>query len=285
MEENNHVRKKKFFWKGFVSFSLLWTFFIILFSGTILYIAPPGRVATWTEWKLIWFTKTQWQAIHTIFSYIFVIFSIFHLFTLNWRAFWSYIKTKAIVGLNKKYEFIFSVILIILIFVGTILNIQPFKAVMDFGELTTESWETKDEQAPVPHAEILTIKEVAQIYLKTTPDSLMNILKLNGLKVDSTGQTLLKISELNNMTPAEIYNLLAIDTTKIIQNNETLTPEIQGLGRKSLSEVATILNKDVNELIKKLKENNINATSESTIKDLADEVDKTPIEILEIIKK
>ena len=285
MEENNSTKKKSFFWKGFVSFSLLWTFVIILFSGVILYIAPPGRVANWTEWRLIWFTKAEWQAIHTIFSYTFVILSIFHLFTLNWKAFWSYITTRAIVGLNKRYEFIFSLVLTIVIFVATIFNIQPFKAVMDFGEWTTESWETKENEAPVAHAEILTLKQVAEKYLKTSADSLLNILKQKGIKVDSTGQTLFKISELNNTTPANIYNLLSIDTTKIIQNNETHTPEIQGLGRKSLAEVATILNKDVNALIKKLKENNIEATSESTIKDLANEAGKMPKDILEIINK
>ena len=46
-------------------------------------------------------------------------------------------------------ELITSVILIIFVFTGTYFNIQPFKAVIDFGEWTTESWETKDEQANI----------------------------------------------------------------------------------------------------------------------------------------
>jgi len=283
--ESQLQQKKKFFWKGFVSFSLFWTFFIILFSGVILYIAPPGRVANWTDWKLFIFSKSQWQAIHTIFSYTFVILSIFHLFSLNWKAFWSYVKTGAIAGLNKRKELIFSSILTVVIFFGTIFNIQPFKAVMDFGEWTTESWETKEEQAPIPHAEILTIKEIAQKYLKTSPDSLIAILTQKGVKVDSSGQTLLKISELNNITPAKLYNLLTLDTTKIINKKPTHHPPIEGLGRKTLDEVAEILNKDVTDLIKKLKENNINATPESKIKEIANEAGITPFEIFEIINK
>jgi hypothetical protein len=276
--------KKKFFWKSFVSFSLFWTFFIILFSGVILYIAPPGRVANWSDWKLFAFTKTQWQAIHTIFSYTFAILSIFHLFTLNWKAFWSYIRTKAINGLNKRNELIISIVLTLFIFSGAIFNFQPFKAVIDFGEWTTESWEKKDEQAPIPHTEILTIRELSEKYIKISPDSIVTKLKLNNIKVDSAGQTLAKIGELNNVTPAQLYSIIVSKTTGRTEQNEN-SDHTPGLGRKSLNEVATLLNKDVNSIINILKENKIIATSESTIKDIADEAGKTPKEIFDLINK
>ncbi len=151
--------KKKFFWKSFVSFSLGWSFLVIFLSGIVLYIAPPGRVANWTDWTLFGFSKSGWQAMHTIFSYTFVILSIFHLFTLNWKAFWSYIVTKKAKGINKLKELLLSFTLVILVFAGTYFNLQPFKAVMDLSEWATESWEKEDEQPPIPHAEILTIRE------------------------------------------------------------------------------------------------------------------------------
>lgn len=75
--------KKKFSWKSFISFGLFFYFFVIFFSGIILYIAPPGRIANWTNWELIGLTKSQWQTMHTNFSYLFAILSIFHLFTAN----------------------------------------------------------------------------------------------------------------------------------------------------------------------------------------------------------
>jgi hypothetical protein len=75
--------KNKFSWKAFISFGLTYSFIIIIVSGVMLYMSPPGRYAHWVNWKILGFTKEGWQAIHTVFSYTFVILSIFHLFSIN----------------------------------------------------------------------------------------------------------------------------------------------------------------------------------------------------------
>ena len=131
---------KKFNWRAFISFGLTYAFFIILVSGIMLYMSPPGRYAHWVNWKILGFTKEGWQAIHTIFSYTFVILSVFHLFTVNWKVFLSYLKSKAKTGLNRKREFFISTALVLLFFFGVIFSVPPFKSVMDFGEYLTESW-------------------------------------------------------------------------------------------------------------------------------------------------
>jgi hypothetical protein len=275
--------EKKFFWKSFVSFSLAWSFLIILISGIVLYIAPPGRVANWTDWTLVGFSKSGWQAIHTIFSYTFVILSVFHLFTLNWKIFWHYFTSKAVTGLNKQKELLVSIILIIFVFTGTYFNIQPFKAVIDFGEWTTESWETKDEQAPVPHAETLTIKELSAKYVQMSADSILLVVNQKGLKADSVGQTILEISELNNLTPAQLYSIIIPNSSDGSIKTENKS-QFQGFGRKTMTEVAKELGKDVNTLIDVLKKNDIEANPTDKLKDVADSADKTPLEILELIK-
>lgn len=276
--------KQKFSWKSFVSFSLAWSFLIILISGIVLYIAPPGRVSNWTNWMLFGFTKAGWQAIHTIFSYSFVILSVFHLFSFNWKVFIYYFTSKATQGINKRRELLFSAGLIAIVFLGTHFKIQPFKAVMDFGEWTTESWEVKEEQAPIPHAEILTIKELSGKYVKMSADSILLLLKQKGLKADSTGQTILEIGELNNLTPAKVYAILLPVHTPGAVNAEGKLP-IQGLGRKTINELAIELGKDANVLIDRLQKNHIEAKPEDKIRAIADRATKTPMEILEILEK
>ncbi len=275
--------KQKFFWKSFVSFSLAWSFLIIFISGIVLYIAPPGRVANWTIWTLFGFSKAGWQAIHTIFSYTFVILSIFHLFTLNWKVFWHYFTSKATTGLNKQKELLVSFILVIFVFSGTYFNIQPFKAVMDFGEWTTESWETVDETPPVPHAETLTIRELAGKYIPMSADSILLVIKQKGYKADSIGQTISAISELNNLTPAKLYSVISPEHSidSLIPQSK---PSFQGFGRKTISEVAQELGKEVNEILEILKKNGIEAKPTDKLKDVAESTGKTPMEILELIK-
>ncbi|MFY9150445.1 MAG: DUF4405 domain-containing protein [Prolixibacteraceae bacterium] len=275
--------KKKFFWKSFVSFSLVWSFIIILISGIVLYIAPPGRVSNWTNWTLFGFSKAGWQAIHTIFSYTFVILSVFHLFTLNWKAFWSYLVSRSTTGLNKQKELLVSLGLISVIFLGTYFNTQPFKAVIDFGEWTTESWEEKDEQAPVPHAELLTIRELSGKYIPLSADSILMIIRQNGLIADSIGQTISTISELNQITPAKLYSIInpgiSIDSLKTESK-----PKFQGYGRKTISEIAVELGKDENAVIELLAKNNIQAKPTDILKTVAENAGKTPMDILTIIR-
>jgi hypothetical protein len=275
--------KQKFSWKSFVSFSLAWSFLIIFISGIVLYIAPPGRVTNWTNWMLLGFTKAGWQAIHTIFSYTFVVLSIFHLFFLNWRVFWYYFTSKAVKGLNKRKELLVSAVLIMVVFLGTHFNTQPFKAIMDFGEWTTESWEIKEEQAPIPHAEILTIRELSGKYIKMSADSILLLIHQKGLKADSVGQTISRISELNNLTPAKLYSIiLPANLTVPVKIESKL--QLQGLGRKTIREVSKELGKEENEIIEILRKNAITATPDDKIKTIAEKVGKTPTEIIQLIE-
>jgi len=65
----------------------------MIVSGIILYIAPPGRIAKWTSIPIIGLEKYQWQALHTIFTFLFIIANGFHLF-FNWKPFLSYLSNK-----------------------------------------------------------------------------------------------------------------------------------------------------------------------------------------------
>jgi len=275
--------KQKFFWKSFVSFSLAWSFLFIFISGIVLYIAPPGRVSNWTNWTLFGFSKANWQAIHTIFSYTFVILSVFHLFFLNWKVFWYYFTSKAVTGLNKQKELLVSFILITVIFLGTYFNIQPFKAVMDFGEWTTESWEVEDETPPVPHAEILTLRELSGKYIPMSADSILLMIKQKGFQADSIGQTISAISSINNITPAKLYSIISPDLSIDTVQPET-KPQFQGFGRKTISEVARELGKDVNDVIEILNKNGIQANPTDKLKEVAEKAEITPLELVEMIK-
>jgi len=267
--------KKKFSWRAFISFGLTYAFIIIFFTGIILYLSPAGRIANWVNWKLIGFTKAEWQAIHTNFSYLFVILSVFHLFTVNWKTFWSYLKSKTQTGLNKKREFFISTFLTIAIFLGIILSIPPFSSVMDLGNYLTASWENKETEPPIPHAELLTLTELA-IRLDNTPiEKIEEKLTANKIIFENINQTLAEIAATNKITPNELYN--------IINKKSSAGMPGSGMGKKTLADIAFENNKDVDELIKLLKDKNIIATKDQTLKDVAEKYDMAAKDIHEII--
>ena len=154
---------------------------------------------------------------------------------------------------------------------------------MDFGDWTTESWEVKEEIAPIPHAELLTIRELSGRYIPMSADSILLMIKAKGLKADSIGQTIQKISELNNITPVKLYSIIT-PGNKTGENKAAHTPPIQGLGRKTFREIATERGQDVNVIIEILRKNNIQATPEDKIKAVAERAGMTPFDVWKLIE-
>ena len=147
--------KYKFKWRSFTSLYITISFLVMIVSGAILYIAPPGRIVHWTHISILGFEKHQWQALHIIFTFLFVIASAFHLY-FNWSVFISYLKDK----LNKRYrlrrELFFSLVLTSGIFILILWDVPPFRDVIDFGESMKSSWSSEAAEPPVPHAEEMT---------------------------------------------------------------------------------------------------------------------------------
>ncbi len=270
--------KTKFSWRAFISFGLTYAILVILVSGFVLYVSPPGRYAHWVNWEILGFSKEGWQAIHTIFSFAFIILSIFHLFSVNWKAFVSYLKNKSAKGFNKKKEFIFSTLAVLVFFFGTVFGIPPFQTVMDLGESATNSWEKTEERAPVPHAELLTLTELAhQLDIKPVDEITR---KLDSHKIsyeDTHTQTLQQIAETNNTTPQEIY--------EIISKQPANQGQGMGVGRKTIDDFAKELDKSADELIEILEKNNIQAKPSETLRTIGENNDITPRDVYKLLSE
>jgi len=266
--------KNKFSWKAFISFGLTYSFIIILISGVVLYMSPPGRYANWVNWKILGFTKEGWQAIHTVFSYTFVILSIFHLFTINWKAFLSYLKAKTQTGVNKKRELYLSSALTLLFFLGIVYSVPPFKYVVDFGEYLKASWEKVEEEAPIPHAELLTLAELAEQLKLSSVDEITRKLTLHKIKFENTNQTLEEIAKINQTTPLEIYSQITKKSGTLQQGS--------GIGRKTIETFAEEVGKTPDEVMKILQEKGIKAEKGQTLKQIGENNNIPPKDIYEL---
>ena len=154
------MQEKGFKWRSFISFGMFFSFLIMGISGLILYIAPPGRVFRWTDWHFLWIDLSQWQALHTLFSYLFLGFAISHVFSMNWKILFSYFTRKTQERLRRKKELISSSIVILLFVFGTLFNVPPFQSIMDLGGWASSTWGENIDYPPVAHAEEMTIEEI-----------------------------------------------------------------------------------------------------------------------------
>ncbi|HED30381.1 MAG TPA: DUF4405 domain-containing protein [Prosthecochloris aestuarii] len=207
------MKQKSFSWRAWISIGLFLSFFMILVSGIVLYLAPAGRVANWTGWNILGLTKTEWQHQHTLFSLLFAILSVFHLFSVNWKAFWSYLRSKTGAGLSKPAETATILLVVLLTGFGTYYKLPPFSLVISLGDNLTDSWEQAEQQPPVPHTERFTLRDISTRFApETTPDILKEKLERQGLDIRSIDQTLESIAEDNNTTAEQVFSRLGIES-------------------------------------------------------------------------
>jgi len=199
-------QRKRFSIRGFTSFTLTLMFVVMALSGIVLYIVPPGRVAYWINWKLVGLTKENWAAVHTIFSYLFVIVALIHLY-FNWTIFKGYLISRVEKGLRMKKELSAAIIITLAVFIGTLFELPPFGTTMDIGESLKESWEEGQPVAPAPHTELKTLEEVVEEFGMRL-DRVLDKLERNGVKVTDTSKTLKDIAADNGISPSELYEII-----------------------------------------------------------------------------
>jgi hypothetical protein len=140
------VKKNRWYaikWRSFSSFFLTFSSLVILLSGVVLFIAPPGRYANAAEWRILGLGKGEWEALHTLLSYVAVVFSVVHL-VLNWKVLVHYLWDRTKHAFQLKREFSLSILLLLVVCFGSVFSWSPFEEIMRWGENLSAAWEIED---------------------------------------------------------------------------------------------------------------------------------------------
>jgi hypothetical protein len=268
--------KKKFNWRAFTSLYITFSFIIMTLSGIILFISPAGRIAKWTHLYILGLEKDSWQAIHIIFTFLFIIAGGFHIW-YNWKPFVAYLRTKMQQKISLRKELFASFIVTGLLIAFTLLNLPPFSSVIELGEELTDSWSTEQTEPPLPHAESMTFRELGQA-IQQSPKDLISKLAENNV-VAQPDEIVQDVANRHNLTPMEIFEKM-----KVVKKSETSNPYAgRGLGRKSMQEICQTVNIDLDKALLMLKEKGFEASAEMKLKDIAAQYDVTPLYFMEII--
>jgi len=270
--------RKRIQWRSLTTFLIVMMFIVLATTGIILYMTPPGRVANWSGWRLFGLTKAQWQSVHTIFSFLFVLTASMHLY-FNWKVLMGYLRAK--IDMSRKYgrEFVIASVLVLAVFTLTINRIAPFGTVMDFGENLRNGWTTTFNEPPLPHAELLTISALS----KSTDVSLQTVrfeLESAGFFVPHDSVTLKELADQKGVTPQEVFNKIRPHTSG---GKKTVIGEGGGYGRKTVAEICQQLNISVNEGLRRLEARSVNATASSNIRELAMVYGMVPSKMVQLI--
>jgi len=281
MATSTTTTKKRggFYWRAFVTFYIVLSFTVLAVSGIILYISPPGRIANWSKWSIALLDKSRWQAIHTILAFLFVVAAGFHVY-FNWRVIVGYVKTRLSEGIRRKWELAGATGLIVGIVALTIGGVAPFQTVMDVGEELKNSWATPASEPPVPHAEEWTLLKMAENTKQPVEQVVANLQKAGYAVGDPDKTTLKAIATAAGAVPQEVFQK-AKGTAAV---SGGVMAEGGGWGRKTVKQVAEQAQVPLADAVARLKDKGISATADMNIRELAQAVALTPIDLAKIIQ-
>ncbi len=271
-------KKKGFHWRGWTTFVVTLSFVIDTVSGIILYIAPPGRVAHWTNWKIWGLTKDQWAAVHTIFGFVLLVIVALHLY-YNWKIFIAFLWNTMKKALHLKRELALSIAVCLVLFLGSIWSIPPFGTIMDIGEKFKESWEQSRVKPPVAHAELLSLADFAGS-IQVPVEQITKILTSKGYSTEGAHQTIRDIALANRVSPEKLYAEIQAGG---LMPAPAKSSGGSGMGRKTIRTVCEEQGLSLEEVLTRLEKLKLDAKPDDRLKDLAERLGKTPTELLHII--
>ncbi|UCG47106.1 MAG: DUF4405 domain-containing protein [Phycisphaerales bacterium] len=291
----NHERLK-FNWRGFVSLTTGLSFIGMCVTGIALLFVPPGRIANWTDWKMLGLTKRQWIGQHVWFSAVFFIAAILHIY-LNWRPLVNYCKAKVGKGLALRWEWVVSLVLCLVVGAGTFAGIRPFSSLLDWSEGIKHHWDRPGRRAPVPHAELLTLEQLAEQVEDVDAETMIANLKARGIEVNSSADIVGEIAKAHNVAPIELYNMaLGAESRgrgrgfggqgrggpgarEQAGHGQEASSGLRMVGQMTLREYCDQAHLDLGKSIEKLQAAGLKADADMTIRQIADSANRHPSEV------
>jgi hypothetical protein len=286
------TRKSKFRPRGLVAFIVFGGFAVMTVTGLVLFITPPGRVAYWTNWALVGLEKSDWAAVHIVFSLLFVLAGAIHLF-FNWKPFKHYLVEKFANHLKLRAESVIGTAAVGVILVGTLFAWPPFSWIINLNETLKDSWAAAGwAEPPFGHAEDVSLK-VLGIRTAREPRAMMEALRDAGYRVDSPGQRVQDIATANGVTPALLWAAITERvqpaapepvTASITGEEVELRYSGTGLGQKTVAEIAETTGVPLETMLTRLQAAGIDAAPGDKMKAVAKaHDDMPPIDVLKVM--
>ena len=184
--------------RRFVSLTLVFSFLLLAASSIMLYVVPEGRVAYWSHWSALSFSKEQWGAMHITGGFMFLIFSFWHI-CLKLHPLKAYLLSRR--GL---VPLVCSVLACLLCYAATLENWQPMRFVLELNQSIKADQERRHGAPPYGHAEKSSFSSFCS-FLRLDENLVIEGLRQQGLSGVEAGRTLEDVAADNGMSPATLY--------------------------------------------------------------------------------
>lgn len=263
-----------------VSLTALLSFLATLVTSFILYIAPHGRVAYWSDWSLWGLSKTKWGDLHINLGTLFLLALLLHVY-YNWKPITAYLsKARKLVVWTR--EFSLALLVTLVVGLGTYFSVPPFSSFLTLSEHIKDAAARTYGEPPYGHAELSTLAGLAQ-KTGTTPEKLLEGLKKAGYPAKDATVTLLVLSRQYGVSPQRLYTA-AVPPAPVTPGSLPPNPPL-GTGTLSLAELCARHGLDAAAILRHLAAKGITAKPDMTLKQIATANNASPLDIYARIRE
>ncbi len=262
------------------------SFLLMLLTSVILYIVPQGRVAYWADWRLWGLSKSDWGNIHINMGFVFLAALSFHIY-YNWKAITSYLKDRTRHMKVFTPDFNVALIVTVVAALGTYFMIPPFSWVISLSEKIKDGAAVKYGEPPYGHAELSSLKTFTQ-KLNLDLAKSMNLLELAGYATQDDQVTLAALAKRYGVPPQQLYQTIqaALKETAEEAAGVGSLPESPppGTGNLLLADFCARYNLNLKQILRDLSAQDIAASADKSLKQIAADKGIGPTDLYEIIK-
>ena len=121
-------------------YGVSFTFFVMAFSGLMVFLAPQGRLANAIDWKLLGLSRGGWEAVHNATAFAFIALSIWHLL-VHWTVVRNFLIGSKTHPASHRPEAVAMLALVLLLLVTAIADLPPSSWLVDLnGYFKMEYW-------------------------------------------------------------------------------------------------------------------------------------------------
>lgn len=142
----DRARRRRFNFRSFVAFLVVFSFVVMLVSGMVNFLAPSGRVAREVGWTLLALDRVAWQSLHLSFAIVFVVAGVVHI-AFNWKGLVHYLRDRTSHHLTARWEAVLALLISAWLAASAVLALPPASNLHD---LTTQFRQTFWASQPSP---------------------------------------------------------------------------------------------------------------------------------------
>ena len=160
-------------------------------------------------------------------------------------------------------------------------EIPPFASLIAWDEQIKLSWAQSEDEAPIPHAELLSLSELAA-ETKVDVQTMIANLQKDNITEATPDAVVGELAKQHGMTPHELYKI-AIGSAAGSASGHPMGAGM-GLGKLSLDEFCRQENLELEVALERLRTAGIDAQPTTKLRTIALQHNRKPYEILEIVK-